>query len=412
VPVSLEAVFRLSQSANTALAHARARLATAFADHTLAVQRWLPEVKVGVGYYRHEGGIQDQDGRLLRSSTSALVGGLDVRAQYDPQAVVFAQLNAARKVAQAHGELRQLTQEQLLDATTLYIDLLAVGAGLAVLTQQDAEVRDWLERAQKLAAVEQAVEVEVARLQAALAGSQQVAAQLRQQQAAGLLKLAYHLGVDSAVPLVPVETEFPALTLLEPTAPVEPLVAQVLANGVGVAELTTVLHLLEAGQAYAEGRGRWLPTVEVQAHEGAFAAGPNGNLGLSNRFDVGVQARWNVTSLFTADQQRAVALARQQELHAQLCDVRAKLALAVRASQRDLVAGWQQLQLADATQRHADQAHALSARRLRNQVPGATYSEVLLALQAVTDARRQRVQLLRAYNQAQVRLAVLVGSVP
>src|SRR5262245_738228 len=65
LPVSLDAVFRLAEGQNPQLAVARARVQQAFAERDLAAQRWLPDIHVGAGYYRHEGGIQDQDGRLI-----------------------------------------------------------------------------------------------------------------------------------------------------------------------------------------------------------------------------------------------------------------------------------------------------------------------------------------------------------
>ena len=49
----------------------------------MAAKGWLPTVTAGVGYYRHEGGIQNEDGTLTRSSFGALYPGVDVHADFD-----------------------------------------------------------------------------------------------------------------------------------------------------------------------------------------------------------------------------------------------------------------------------------------------------------------------------------------
>src|SRR5439155_6950453 len=109
LPVSLDAVLQLAEGQNPQLAVARERVRQAYAERDLAGLSWLPEVHVGAGYYRHEGGIQDQDGRLIRSSTGAVIAGLDLAARLDLRAAAFAQLDAARKELQQKGELRRLT---------------------------------------------------------------------------------------------------------------------------------------------------------------------------------------------------------------------------------------------------------------------------------------------------------------
>jgi outer membrane protein TolC len=45
----------------------RQRLEEAFAQQELAAKKWLPDLSVGTAYYRHEGGIQDFNGQLIRS---------------------------------------------------------------------------------------------------------------------------------------------------------------------------------------------------------------------------------------------------------------------------------------------------------------------------------------------------------
>ena len=70
--VTLDSVLQLAEQQNPQMALARERVNQAYAEKELAEKRWLPEVNVGTGYYRHEGGIQDQTGTLVRSSTGGV----------------------------------------------------------------------------------------------------------------------------------------------------------------------------------------------------------------------------------------------------------------------------------------------------------------------------------------------------
>ena len=83
MPVTLDSVLQLAESQNPSLAVARERVCQAYAERDLADKSWLPEVTVGAGYYRHEGGIQLQEGPLIRSSTGAAIAGADAALKLD-----------------------------------------------------------------------------------------------------------------------------------------------------------------------------------------------------------------------------------------------------------------------------------------------------------------------------------------
>src|SRR6478752_7638005 len=88
--VTLDAVLQLAECQNQSLAIAREKVNQAYAEHELAAKSWLPDVSVGAGYYRHEGGIQLQEGPLIKSSTGAAIAGMDAAIKIDPRSVAFA----------------------------------------------------------------------------------------------------------------------------------------------------------------------------------------------------------------------------------------------------------------------------------------------------------------------------------
>jgi outer membrane protein TolC len=409
LPVSLDAVLRLAEGQNPQLAVARERVKQAYAEQDLADRSWLPEVHVGAGYYRHEGGIQDQDGRLIRSSTGAVLAGLDLAARLDLRAAAFSQLDAARRALQQKGELRKLTSEVVLDAASTYIDLLAAHSGLAIARALEADLRSLRDRAQRLASLERGARIQVVQIDAEITGQEQVVRKLEGQAAAASAKLAYLLGLDPCTELVPVDAQLVALALADADLPVCELVNRALACGPGVRELEKILALIQTGMAEAAGPQRFLPVFTAQALEGGFGAGPNSDLTFANRFDLGVQARWNVTELLTADAQKRIgasALAQAQYTYA---DVRGKLALGVKEARASVLSGREQLRLAGAQIEQARQALELSDLRLREGIAGASFSEVLLAQRAVAGARANYLAVLRDYDKAQLRLMVLTG---
>src|SRR5262249_934290 len=124
LPISLDTVLRMAEEQNTQVALARERLQEAYSEKNLAGLAWLPSVYVGPTWWRHEGGIQDQDGRLVISSTGALFGGMELVGRMDLRDAAFQRVNAARKVWQQKAEGSRITTETLLEASTTYIDLL------------------------------------------------------------------------------------------------------------------------------------------------------------------------------------------------------------------------------------------------------------------------------------------------
>ena len=83
--------------------------------------------------WRHEGGIQDFDGRLLDSSYGSVLGGLEMRGKIDIRDAIFTRLDAERKVWQQKGELSRFTSEQLARRrVSTYVDLMAAYSAEAI----------------------------------------------------------------------------------------------------------------------------------------------------------------------------------------------------------------------------------------------------------------------------------------
>jgi outer membrane protein TolC len=407
--VNLDAVLRLAEEQNPQMALARERVNQAYAEKDLADKRWLPDINIGSGYYRHEGGIQDQDGMLVRSSTGALIAGADLAARLDPRAAAFAKLDAARRACQQKGELRRVTAEVLLDAAGTYLDLLAAHAGLAITRSLKGDLYPLRERAQRLAVYERGVRVEVVRIDAELSGQEQLIQKLDSQARAASAKLAYLLGLDPCTEILPADESLVPLALADADVSCCELVAKASACGPGVKEMEAILCLIHQAMQDAAGPRRFLPVLTAQMLEGGFGAGPNGGLTFANRFDLGVQARWNLTDLLTADAQRRIGSSAANQAHLAYAELKGKLTLAVQEARESILSGREQMRLAQEQIKQAQTASELSDVRLREGIQGSSFSEVLQSQRAVAAARANYLSILRDYDKAQLRLMVLTG---
>src|SRR5439155_13630635 len=143
LPISLDTVLRLAEEQNGQIALARERVREATAEKHL--KHWLPDVYVGTAYYRHEGGIQNEDGTLTHSSMGALFAGVELDSRLDVREIAYRQVTAERKAWQQQGELSRITSETLLDAAGTYIDLLAARTGEAVARNLEKHLQDLFE---------------------------------------------------------------------------------------------------------------------------------------------------------------------------------------------------------------------------------------------------------------------------
>jgi outer membrane protein TolC len=411
VPITLDTVLRLAEEQNPQIAIARERVNEACGERAAAVSRWLPDVYLGAAYYRHEGGIQDFTGQLIQSSYGSLFGGLEVNARLDLREVAYHVVQAERKTWQSKGELSRITSETLLEASSAYIDLLAARTGIAIARNLLQKMEDLLQRTKKQAVpkIEPGLRVEVERIQADVHGQQVLIRKLESQAAAAAAKLTVLLGLDPGVVLVPVDPLLMPIEVVDLNPPACELVARALENGPGIREMEGMLAVIHEAMERASGPARFLPIFEVRLAEGSFGAGPGASLAWDNRWDLGVQARWNLTEFAALKERREVTRARLAQIHLSYEDLRRKLAVGVQQLRDAILSDRDEIQLSEEQINHARQAHNLSKQRLDHTIPGATPSEVLLSIQSLARAQLNYISSVREYNKDQLRLMILLG---
>jgi outer membrane protein TolC len=409
LPISLDTVLRLAQDQNNQVNLAREKLQEAFANRDVVNKRWLPDVYVGSAYWRHEGGIQNQDGTLTNSSFGGAFAGTEIYARLDVRDLAFQKIDAERKIWQQKGELSKFTSENLLDAATTYVDLLTARSGEAVAVTLQKHLEELLERAQKLAKIDPGAEVEVERIQSELASQQQILRKTREGAVAAGARLLYLLGLEPCSELTLLDPQLAPLNLIDASVPCCELVTQAWAAGPGIQEMEGLLNLIHESSERARGVCQLLPVVEMCMDEGAFGAGPNDTMEWVNRWDMIVRARWNLTELATARDRKRVMQSKIQQAHWSYQDLRSKLAAGVEVSREASLSGLDQVRFGQTQIEHARKAYERSNYRLINNIQGRSPSEVLLAIRSLGGAQLNYLNAVRDYDKAQLRLLILLG---
>src|SRR5262249_37205192 len=159
IPITLDAIFRLAESKNSKIGLARARVAEAAAQNDLVAKNWLPNLYMGTYYYRHEGGIANENGTITRSSFSTLFPGLELYSKMDLRQLTFERIVAERAFWQERGDLSRVTSETLVDASATYVDMLAARTSELIALEIDNELQSLLNRSEKLAQTEPAARI-------------------------------------------------------------------------------------------------------------------------------------------------------------------------------------------------------------------------------------------------------------
>jgi outer membrane protein TolC len=412
VPISMDTVLRLTGDQNKQITIAREKVREATVDKDIADLGWLPAIYVGSAYWRHEGGIQDPDGSFIHSSSGAMFEGMEMDARVDIKEYAFQKVNAERKVWQQRGELSKTTSDTLMEAANTYIDLLQARTGEVIGLQMEKYEQDMLKRARELADKEPPAKIQSETLEADAKGHKQALTKLHYQGDAAATKLANLLGLDSCVRLMPVDDRLAPFDLVDASPDVCELVQQALRNGPGIRELEGLLALVQDSMEKAKGPSMFMPIVELRMAEGGFGAGPGDSMTWDNRWDLGLQMRWNITQIASARDRQRSADSKLQQLYLAHQDLSDKLTAGVFEARSAIFSGTEQVSLCAEQICHANEAFKRTRERylLRPDTDKVTELQVLQSLRVLELAHLRYLDVVSAYNKAQIRLMMLIGA--
>jgi outer membrane protein TolC len=424
-PIDLANALSLAGANSLDIELAREKVSEAEAVYDKAAVLWLPSLRFGIGWNKHDGRIQQTEGDVLEINRNSLfygggagpgmfpvTGGASGPARLMVNLaladVAFEPLVACQLV-HAEAAASEATENDILLAVALaYFDLVEAHAMLAINEQtagmanrMSADVATFKEEGYSSAA-------EVARAEAEAAHWQQQVADSRRDIAVKSAALARLVRLPVHVLLVPVEVRVVPIELVDGNSPVDALVQQGVANRPEIAQHDAIAQAT-CWQTNQEHWRPWLPHVHVGASAGSFGGGPSSDyLNEGSRSDVDLIAVWELQNAgfgTTARRRLRDSQHWQAEITSQL--VRDHVAAQIASAAADVNGFREQIDIAAGALAPAEQSYQLNDERIR-EGEGLPI-EVIQSIRALAAARAAHAKAVLDHNRAQYRLHRAIG---
>lgn len=284
------------------LAAERVRVASAQLDRASAL--WLPNVNLGVDYFRHDGQIQDIVGTVFNTSRSSVLLGAGPQAVVSVTDAVYAPLAARQVLRGARADQCATRNDTALAVAVAYFDVQQARGDVDGALESLRRAEDLVARTQKLAP-DLTPDVEVGRAKTEAARRRQgVESAYERWQVAGA-ELSRLLRLQPGTRVEPSEEPMLVLTLVDTTVPIEELIATALTQR---PELASHQAAIQAAlvRVKQEKRRPYYPTVAARGvgsntpglAGGYFGGGVNDDVqNFGARFSVDLQAVWEFQNL-------------------------------------------------------------------------------------------------------------------
>lgn len=425
-PIDLANALGLGGATNLQVRIARTQLFRAQARHFEAKTLWLPSIRFGVGYNKHDGSIQATEGDVIEAPRNSLFygGGLGLGAAPlaagsggPPRLFVnlsladayFKPLAACQEVA-AHGAAeRAASNDSLAEIAEGYYSLVEAHGLLANAAAAQDLTKNMVGLVEDFERQGFSSKTEVFRAQTELGRRQREVADAERLSIVRSADLARVLRLPAQVHLAPVEEFVMPIEMVDAGMDADALIAIAMGSR---PEVRQYAALREAAcfRVREEHWRPWIPNVQAGASGGGFGGGPSTDFpGTTSRSDVDLLAVWEWKNLGLGN----VALQRQRrgQLHQRVLEleaVRDRIAAEVVAASADVVSYRRQLEIARDAIVAAQQSYQLNEQRIR--ASEGLPIELLQSISALADARDAYTAAVANYNRAQYRLIRAMGN--
>jgi outer membrane protein TolC len=443
--IDLGSALSLAGVQNPKLLLARQRVVESVAERQLAAAELLPSLRAGVSFDAHSGPLQQSFGNILRVARSAVyvgagsyaiaAGTVNIPGVYwngNVSQTIFRYLSSRQVVEKHTFESRAVENEVLREVGVGYTNLLRSVGQRAIAYENQQDAVEVVRLTEAFARAGAGREADADRSRSELAS---FTSRLREAEGEMLIasaELAEVLNLDPSTRLVPLEERYVPLPYVPDPIPLPELLAIALVQR---PELQSRQASIQ--QAMLDLRSARLlpfsPNMIIGLSAGHEAGGSNivdkpagttpfasdaARVGRTGRFGNGASrldfdavGYWMLTNFGVGNR----AMVREAESHlrtselewlAELDHVRLSVAEAYARTH----ASYAQILTAEDAVRDASRAFAEEKRRI-SAVQGLPI-ELLDALRLVSQSRREYLQAIIAYNQAQLELYVALGQPP
>lgn len=398
-------------------------------QHSIEAQAlWYPSLRMGLGYSRHDGQLQNAIGDVIQAGRNSffLGGGAGLGSAALPGGTAgpprmtvnlsladarFEPVIAERLLEASRAGQSSVMNDVLLEIAIAYIDVLEARGRLVHSQQSYQDTTHLLELARIFAREGKGSEAEVNRAQVERAGMQIALENNQRQITVRTAWLAQKLHLPPDTDLLPEEEQLRPMQVIEDQQGLKVLVSHGLAQRPELARQHSLLEAAE-GELTREQWRPWLPNVQVGASGGTFGGGGSGNLeNQGGRGDLEVLAVWEWRNLGVVDYTRQAqqkTRIRQQQTHKAI--LRDQVATEVTVALAQVESYRRQMATALASLQAADDSYRRNRQRVR-EAEGMPL-ELIQAIRARLEAQNNYTGSIAGFNRAQFRLLRAVGQPP
>ena len=425
-PIDLANALGLGGADNLQVRLARTRLYQAQARHLQAKTLWLPSLRLGIGYNKHDGRLQETVGNVIDVERNSLFYGAGLGlgqapipggAGGPPRMFVnlsladayFKPLAACQEVAARGAAERVANNNSLAEIAIGYHSLLEAHGLLANAAAASEMAENMVQLVEDFESEGFSSNTEVNRARAAWGRWRRDVADAERQAMTASAELARILRLPPQVQLAPVEEYLMPVDLVDDWQDLDAMIAEAWCRR---PEISRQVAFREAAcfRVKEEKWRPWIPFVYAGASGGGFGGGTSTSFpSAADRSDVDLVAVWEWENLGAGN--IAKQRLRRGELHEevlQLNNVREQIAAEVVAAAADVASYRSQMQIAQEAIVAAEQSYKLNEQRIRADegIP----IEMLQSIMALADARNAYTTAVANYNRAQYRLLRALGN--
>lgn len=412
--IDLPSVMAMSNANHPLVAFMQWRVQEAEAQTLRAEMLWLPSLRAGINFNKHEGRIQDVAGNVIKTSRGSLYAGAGAQAVGAGSPAVpgiFASFHLTDalhqpEIAEQERCARQLAataaeHDAWLQAALAYTELTRAYQERAIAGDVVAQLEELERITGDYARTGQGLKSDHERAQAELAIRRNDVLRAGEGVQVATARLAQQVRLDPTIELLPRETVMQPLSLSASSVPPQQLVADALANRPEAAESR---HLVSQAvtRLQRETSAPWLPSVLLGMSYGGLTGGLGGDFRNSGgRFDGDVAAYWEVRQLgFGEKAARDEATARIEQAKWREISMLDRIAREVVEATAQVESRRQQIAQAETAVAAGQRSYEQNRERIRN-AQGLPI-ETLQAIQALGQARREYLRFVADFNTAQL----------
>ena len=414
-------VLALVSGQNPQVAFAQERINEAFARVAAAHALWLPSIRGGAGYNKHEGNLQDVRGGVVDLSRGSVFTGLGARAvgagsptvpglsaQFHLADAIFQPIIAERTAAARQHRASAVTNDAMLAAAIAYVELARAVQTRAIAYETLQNADQLATQTASFARSGQGAQADADRVQTELTLRQNEVTRADEAVQVASARLAELLSLETTFSLRPAESTVAPIEMVAAGSSLEDLVASAKANRPETSEsqfLTSAAH----ENLKRERSAPFVPNMAVGLSYGGFGAGVGNDISqFRDRMDFDAVAYWEVRNLGLGEQAaRAEAHAVVHQSQHRELQVSNQVAREVAESFAQTQSRHKQIAVAERGVASATDSYRRNLERIR-QGQGLPI-EVLQSLQALDQARREYLRAVSDYNVAQFSLHRALG---